>query len=128
MKALIKFTMLALVMTGVQAQTNTIRVNLGTSIRPVTHAASGSLYGVTETLPPDIASLVAPLKPRDFAQPARAGVGNQHNNGAGAIPVARRLASTTARVQVNMPDMLPGWPYQWPGQSSWLSQVASFIN
>ena len=27
-----------------------------------------------------------------------------------------------------MADMLPNWPYKWPGMTSWLNQVKSFIN
>ena len=47
-----------------------LKVDLGDSIRPVTHVASGSLYGLTESLPADIAAHVAPLKPNAFLNPA----------------------------------------------------------
>jgi hypothetical protein len=107
---------------------NMLIVDLSDSLRPVTHCASGSLYGITQTIPSDIDVMVAPLNPYVFCQPARAGSGNQHNNGAGAIPVSARLTSTTAKVQITLADLLPNWPYQWPGQESWLSQVTSFIN
>ena len=54
-----------------------LKVNLSDSIRPVTHVATGSLYGLTETLPGDIGSDVAPLKPNVFLAPARSGKGYQ---------------------------------------------------
>ena len=36
------------------ATAETLTVDLSATIRGVTHAASGSLYGVTETLPADV--------------------------------------------------------------------------
>lgn len=101
-------------------------VNLSDSIRPVTHAASGSLYGITETLPADINAMVAPLKPRALTNPALSGTGRQQPIGA-AIPVARRVASVGTRVQIRLPDVLPGWPYKWPGQAAWLNEVKNVI-
>jgi hypothetical protein len=103
-----------------------ITVNCSNVLREVTHCASGSLYGVTDTLPVDVNGLIAPLNPSVFRNPARGSYGNQHPYGA-AIPTAGRVASTGAKISVDLADMLPGWPYQWPGLSSWLSQVTSFI-
>ena len=108
---------------------NQLVVDCANVLRPVTHCASGSLYGLTVDKPADLNGLVAPLKPYVFRNPARTGYGNQHNNNAAAIPVAQRLLSIpSARVSVDLADMLPGWPYQWPGMTSWLNQVVSFIN
>jgi hypothetical protein len=101
-------------------------VTLSDSVRPVTHAASGSLYGITETLPTDIAGMVAPLKPHALTNPALSGSGRQQPIGA-AIPVARRVASLGTKVQIRLPDVLPGWPYKWPGQSTWLNEVKNVI-
>lgn len=115
-----------LLVPAVQAQSNNLIVDLGGTIRPVTHAASGALYGVTETLPTDINALVAPLKPRMFTQPARSGSGFQQPIGA-AIPVSQRLANTTAQVTLRLADVLPGWPYRWSGWSHWSSLVRSVI-
>jgi hypothetical protein len=114
---------------GVRATTSEtdLSVDAATVLRPATHAASGSLYGVTETIPANVTGLIAPLSPAVFRNPARGGSGNQHPFGA-AIPVAQRLAGvTSAKVSVDLADMLPGWPYQWPGMTSWLAQVTSFI-
>ncbi len=110
-----------------EAATYTLKVDLSKKIRPVTHCASGSLYGVTETLPSDITNLVAPLKPNVFAQPALSGTGHQQPIGA-ALKVSERLVNTTAKVQIRLPDVLPGWPYKWPGQSSYINSCTSVIN
>ena len=103
-----------------------LTVTLSDSIRPVTHAASGSLYGITETLPSDINGMVAPLKPHALTNPALSGTGRQQPIGA-AIPVARRVASLGTKVQIRLPDVLPGWPYKWPGQTTWLNEVRNVI-
>lgn len=105
-----------------------LSVNLGDSLRPVTHVASGSLYGLTESLPSDYANLVAPLNPNVFTQPALSGNGHQQGVAAAAIPVSAKLAATTGKVMIRLADILPGWPYTWPGQASWLSSVTSVIN
>jgi len=108
--------------------TNTLTVECKNKLRPVTHCANGSLYGITETTPRDYKNLVDPLHPFVMRNPARGGNGNQHPYG-DAIKVARRLSETPgALVSVDLPDMLPGWPYKWPGMQSWLNQVRSFIN
>lgn len=106
---------------------DTITVDCGSVLRGATHCANGSLYGVTDTKPADIEGLVTPLHPAVFRNPARGGSGNQHAFGA-AIPTAGRLARTGALVSVDLADMLPNWPYTWPGMTSWLSQVTSFIS
>ncbi len=105
----------------------TLKVSLADSIRPVTHCASGSLYGMTEDLPTDIKGLVEPLKPHMFCQPPEGTKNNQHPYGDGFI-IADRLKGTTAKVQITLPDLLPYWPYQWPGQQKWLDAVARQIN
>src|SRR5579884_3572285 len=57
--------------------TTTLTVDLSTPIGPVTHAANGSLYGVIEQKPADLANLLAPLHPNMFNNPAVAGSGYQ---------------------------------------------------
>ncbi|OPJ59422.1 flavastacin precursor [Clostridium chromiireducens] len=106
---------------------NSMTVDCTNVLRDATHCASGSLYGITETKPADVNGLVAPLKPYVMRNPSRGGSGNQHSFGA-AIPVSEKLASVqSAKVSIDLADMLPGWPYQWPGMTSWLNQVNSFI-
>lgn len=104
----------------------TLNVDLSNKIRPVTHVASGSLYGFTESLPIDVQTMVAPLKPNVFANPAISGAGHQQPIG-DALKVSERLLGTTGKVQVRLADILPGWPYRWPGLSSFLSQCTSVI-
>ena len=107
--------------------TYTLKVNLSSTLRSVTHCATGALYGVTEDIPVDIAGLIAPLKPCVYTQPAMVGSGHQQPSGA-AITVSGRLTSTTGQVMIRLADICPGWPYNWPGSSSWTSQVTSVIN
>lgn len=103
-----------------------LKINLSDSLRPVTHCASGSLYGMTESLPSDINAHVTPLKPNVFVQPAVSGTGHQQPIG-DAFEVAKRLQGTSGKVQIRLADILPGWPYQWPGSESWLQSVKGII-
>lgn len=104
-----------------------LKVNLGDSIRPVTHVASGSLYGLTESLPADIAAHVAPLKPNAFLNPAVSGSGRQQPIG-DAFKAAERVKNTTAKVHIRLADILPGWPYKWNGWNNWESEVTKIVN
>ncbi len=85
------------------------------------------MYGITETLPVDVANLVAPLNPNVFANPAQSGAGKQQPIG-DALKVSERLQNTTAKVQVRLADVLPGWPYRWPGTQSFLNSSREVIN
>jgi len=103
-----------------------LNVNLGDSIRPVTHVATGSLYGFIEDLPADVDKDVAPLKPNAFLAPAYSGKGRQQPIG-GAFLISPRLENTTAKVHVRLADVLPGWPYQFKDMDHWLGEVANVI-
>ncbi|MCQ2191705.1 MAG: carbohydrate-binding protein [Paludibacteraceae bacterium] len=104
----------------------TLTVNLSDSIRPVTHVATGSLYGLTESLPSDIDNNVAPLKPNVFLCPARSGRGYQQGIG-GAFKVSPRIANTTGKVQIRLADILPGWPYQFKNMDAWKDSVRAVV-
>ena len=107
--------------------TNILTVDCENKIRSVTHCASGSLYGLIENIPADYDSLVAPLHPFVMRNPARGGNGNQHPFG-DAIKVAKRLSATPgALVSVDLADILPYWPYRWPGMDGWLNEIKQFI-
>ncbi len=107
---------------------NSFTVDCSSVLRDVTNCANGSLYGITESIPADVNGLVAPLKPYVMRNPARGGSQNQHPYG-DAILVSKRLESIpSAKVSIDLADMLPNWPYKWPGMTSWLNQVKSFIN
>lgn len=125
-RKIITLVALFLSVSTVYAQSDSLYVDLEDTIQPVTHAASGALYGITETLPTDINAVVAPLKPRMYTQPARSGPGYQQPIGA-AIPVSGRLLNTTAEVTIRLADILPYWPYQWAGWSHWSSEVSAVI-
>ena len=101
------------------AATTTLTVDLGATLGPVTHAASGSLYGVTETLPADVQTLIAPLHPNMFTNPAA----NVQQPRGDAIVVAGRLASTGARVTIRLADWFPSWPYAFTNMSDWFDKL-----
>lgn len=112
---------------GVASAATSLSVNLGDSIRPVTHVATGSLYGLTETYPLDIDKDVAPLKPNVFLAPARSGQGRQQPIG-GAFLVSPRIKNTTGKVQIRLADILPGWPYRFKDMNSWKQEVTAVVN
>ncbi|OUM63437.1 carbohydrate-binding module family 13 [Piromyces sp. E2] len=107
---------------------NTLKVDCSNKIRGVTHCANGSLYGIIENVPADYKNLVDPIHPFVMRNPARGSNGNQHPYG-DAIKVAKRLAATPgALVSIDLADILPYWPYQWPGMQNWANQLKSFID
>ena len=104
---------------------NTLAVNANQNLRPVTHVASGGLYGLAENGVPS-ESLIDPLKPKSFVQMAPGGT--QFPNGepapAGdALVVAPEAAQAGAQVIVRMPDWYPNFPYRWVSWPDWLSAV-----
>ena len=121
-----KFFLLFLAVSVSQAAVS-LGVSLGDSIKPVTHVATGSLYGLTETLPSNIEKDVAPLKPNVFLSPARSGNGRQQPIG-GAFLVAPRVESIGAKIQIRLADVLPGWPYKFQNMDHWKNEVKSVIN
>lgn len=126
MKALLATAAVASMSTGAFAAA-TLKVDLTDSIRPVTHVGSGSLYGFTESLPSNVDADVAPLKPNVFLAPARSGSGRQQGIG-GAFLISPRLAKTTAKVQIRLADILPGWPYKYQNWDHWKKEVTSVVN
>ena len=103
----------------------TLVVNADQVLRPVTHVASGALYGLaTDAVPAD--NLVEAFKPNTFVQMAPGG--KQLPNGepvpAGdALVVAPEAAKAGAKVVVRMPDWYPNFPYRWVSWDDWLSAV-----
>src|ERR1044071_2981613 len=78
----------ALMSVEIVSATTSLTVNCSSTLRGVTRCGSGSLYGITETKPSDISSLVVPLRPYVFVNPPRAGSQYQQPVGAG-ITVAK---------------------------------------
>ncbi|MFC8517177.1 RICIN domain-containing protein [Streptomyces sp. NPDC057257] len=103
----------------------TLVVNADQTLRPVTHVATGSLYGLdTASVPTD--SLVQPLKPNTFVQMAPGGSqlpNGEPAPGGDALVVAPEAARAGAKVVVRMPDWYPNFPYKWVSWSDWLSAV-----
>ncbi len=97
---------------------NTLVVNAATTLRPVTHVASGSLYGLAnDSTPAD--QYVSPLHPNTFVQMAAGG----RQQAAGDVQVvAAKAARAGAKVVDRMSDYYPGWPYQF-SWNNWLSVV-----
>ena len=106
---------------------STLTVDCNNKLRKATHCANGSLYGLIENVPADYNTFVEPLHPYVFRNPARGTNSNQHPFG-DAIKVAKRLsASPGALVSVDLADILPNWPYRWPGMNNWLEEIKRFI-
>lgn len=103
----------------------TLVVDAGRTLRPVTHVATGSLYGLADDATP-ADSRVSALKPNTFVQMAPGG--SQLPNGeprpAGdALVVAPKAARAGAKVVVRMPDWYPNFPYKWVSWTDWLAAV-----
>ncbi|WP_053851569.1 RICIN domain-containing protein [Streptomyces sp. NRRL B-24085] len=110
---------------AVPTASTTLVVDAAQTLRPVTHVATGSLYGLADNSTP-ADSLVQALKPNTFVQMAPGG--SQLPNGepkpAGdALVVAAKAARAGAKVVVRMPDWYPNFPYRWVSWSDWLSAV-----
>jgi len=101
----------------------TLTVDLSKPIRPVTHAASGSLYGVTELLPADVEKLIAPLKPNMFTNPAA----NVQQPRGDAILVAARVAPSGGRVTIRLADWFAGWPYGFTNVNDWFDKLGQTV-
>ncbi len=105
---------------GAQAATSatTVVVNASQTLRPVTHVASGSLYGLADgTNPTD--ALASAIKPNTFVQMPSGG----RQQGTGDILVtAAKSQRLGAKVVDRLSDYYPGWPYQF-SWSNWDSVV-----
>jgi hypothetical protein len=105
------------------AATTTLTVDLSKTIRPATHVANGSLYGVTETKPADLTNLLGPLHPNMFSNPA-ANVQRQFGD---AIVVAQRLAPFGATVTIKFSDWFTGY-YAFTNMTDFSSKIATTIS
>jgi Carbohydrate binding module (family 35) len=108
---------------------DTLVVNVGTVLRPVTHVAAGGLYALASATVPTAAEL-PPLHLNQLVQPAP-GV-QQLGNGAtvptgDALKVAQLAIGAGAQEYVRMPDIYPNFPYRWVSWSDWLSKVDTMV-
>ena len=109
---------------SVARATTALTVDLSTTVRPVTHAASGSLYGALETQPADVNGLIAPLHPFVFNNPAsdvQQPIGD-------AIVVAGRVAPVGGKVSVRLADWFPGWPYKFTSITDWFDKLGQTVS
>ena len=108
---------------------DTLVVNAGSVLRPVTHVAAGGLYALASGTVPTAAEL-PPLHLNQLVQPAP-GV-QQLGNGAtvptgDALKVAPLAIGAGAQEYVRMPDIYPNFPYRWVSWSDWLSKVDTMV-
>jgi Cellulose binding domain/Putative Ig domain len=100
----------------------TLVVNAAQPFRPVTHVATGSLYGLAAAgVPAD--SLVEPLHPNTFVQMPAGG----HQQPTGDIlKVAPEAEKAGAKLVDRLSDYYAGWPYQF-SWNTWPTAVSSQI-
>ncbi|MCO5995814.1 RICIN domain-containing protein [Actinoallomurus rhizosphaericola] len=96
----------------------TLVVNANQVLRPVTHVATGSLYGLANASTP-ADGLVEPIKPNTFVQKPQGG--KQQPTG-DILTVAPEAARAGAKVVDRLSDLYAGWPYQF-SWSNWFSLV-----
>ncbi|WP_433040234.1 CBM35 domain-containing protein [Dactylosporangium sp. CS-033363] len=116
--------------TPAHAAGNTLTVNVGTVVRPVTQVASGGLYGVDTGGKPPLAQLY-PLRMNHFTQPPPGG--QQLGNGAtqpccDGLQVAGKVTSAGARQFYRLPDIYPNFPYRWVSWADWESKVRTMVS
>ena len=97
----------------------TLVVNAGQVIRPVTHVATGSLYGLATASQPTL-SLAQAIKPHTFVQMPQGGKQQPYGDISVVAPTA---VSAGAKLVNRFSDYYAGWPYQF----SW-STWTPFIN
>lgn len=109
---------------------NTLTVNVGTTVRPVTHVAAGGLYGVdTGTTPP--LSQLYPLHVNSFTQPPPGT--QQLGNGATSpccdgLQVAGKITDAGGQQYLRLPDVFSAFPYNWVSWADWESKIKSMIS
>jgi hypothetical protein len=112
-----------------QAAGSTLTVNVAAPFRPVTHAAAGGLYGLSEGNNP-ANSLLYPLKLRNLTQPAPR-VGQAPNGqppGGDSLKVAPQADKVGAGVIIRMPDIYKDFPYGWISWDDWLAKVDTMVS
>ncbi|MBP2705070.1 RICIN domain-containing protein [Microbispora sp. RL4-1S] len=96
----------------------TLVVSANQSFRPVTHVASGSLYGLADATNPSD-SLAQAIKPNTFVQKPQGG--KQQGTG-DILTVAPKAARVGAKVVNRLSDVYAGWPYQF-SWNDWFTLV-----
>ena len=104
------------------AAASTIVVHADSPFRPVTHVATGSLYGLADgTTPAD--ALVQAIRPSEFVMKPIGGT----QQPTGDIGVTwQKAAAAGAKVVDRLSDYYPGWPYQF-SWSTWDQVVTNQV-
>ncbi|MET8154885.1 hypothetical protein ABZT47_00850 [Sphaerisporangium sp. NPDC005289] len=111
-----------------EAAGTTLTVNVAQPFRPVTHVATGGLYGLAENSRPADSTLL-PLKVNSLTQPAP-GVGQRPNGqppGGDSLKVSPQATRVGAGEYIRMPDIYPNFPYQWVSWNDWLAKVDTMV-
>jgi hypothetical protein len=113
-----------------EAAGNTLTVNVGTVVRPVTHVAAGGLYAIDTGSKPPL-SQIYPLRLNHLTQPPPGG--QQLGNGAttpccDGLQVAGKATSAGAQQFFRLPDIYPNFPYKWVSWADWESKVKTMVN
>ncbi|MFB9235579.1 RICIN domain-containing protein [Plantactinospora siamensis] len=113
----------ALTPASAAAASNTLVVNANQTLRPVTHVATGSLYGLANATQPSV-SLAQAIRPNTFVQMPQGG--RQQPTG-DISQVAPTAVSVGAKLVNRLSDYYAGWPYQF-SWSTWTPFINSQIN
>jgi hypothetical protein len=127
--AVVATTLAATTPTAAAAAGATLTVNVAQPFRPVTHVASGGLYGLAENGRPADSTLL-PIKVNSLTQPAP-GVGQRPNGqppGGDSLLVAPQATRVGAGQFIRMPDIYPDFPYRWVSWDDWLAKVNTMVN
>ncbi|MEU4832985.1 hypothetical protein [Streptosporangium sp. NPDC023615] len=112
-----------------QAAGATLTVDVARPFRPVTHVASGGLYGLAENGRPADSTLL-PIKVNSLTQPAPGSVHRPNGQppGGDSLLVAPQATRVGAGEFIRMPDIYPDFPYRWVGWNDWLAKVTTMVN
>lgn len=102
---------------------STLVVEADQPFRPVTHMASGSLYGLASATEPALDKIL-PIKPHTFMQKPEGGTQQPTGD---ALSVADTAEAAGAGVVIRLVDYLPGWPYRYD-KDAWLPAVEKMVN
>lgn len=102
---------------------STLVVEADQPFRPVTHMASGSLYGLAAANVPTLEKIL-PIKPHTFMQKPEGGTQQPTGD---ALSVADTAKAAGAGVVIRLVDYLPGWPYRYD-KAAWLPAVEKMVN
>ncbi len=102
---------------------STLVVEADQPFRPVTHMASGSLYGLAGANVPTLDKIL-PIKPHTFMQKPEGGTQQPTGD---ALSVADTAKAAGAGVVIRLVDYLPGWPYRY-NKDAWLPAVEKMVN